>query len=104
MESEQKSENFELLDKTKSDEIKTSNRLNGGQVLHQQDKENEAPNKENAENNIRRHDEPSELSFEICKKKFCCCFIEIDDFINIFMNCCVFSSRKPRRKGEKTID
>lgn len=68
MESEGKIENFEVLEKTQeSDEIKKSNQANGGQIIHQEDKENEAPNTEDKENNLRRHDEPSELSFEICK-------------------------------------
>lgn len=66
MESERKIENFEVLEKTKNDEIKTENQSNGGQMIHQNDKENANPNKETTENNIRRHDEPSELSFEIC--------------------------------------
>lgn len=70
MESERKIENHEVFDKTKSDEIITSNLSNGGNMNHQEDKENEAPNKENINNVIRRHDEPSELSFEICKKIF----------------------------------
>lgn len=74
MESERKIENHEVFDKTKSDEIITSNlsngAWNGGNMNHQEDKENEAPNKENINNVIRRHDEPSELSFEICKKIF----------------------------------
>ena len=70
MESERKIENFEVFEKIQesqeSDEIKKSNQQNGGQI-HHLDKENEAANNENKENNIRRHDEPSELSFEICK-------------------------------------
>lgn len=70
MESERNIENYEVFDKTESDEIKASNQLNGGPVILNQDKENETPNKENIENNIRRHDEPSELSFEVCKKNF----------------------------------
>lgn len=66
MESERKFENYEVLsDLTKNDEMKTSTQLNGGQTVH--DKENANPNIESTENNIRRHDEPSELSFEICK-------------------------------------
>lgn len=69
MESDRKVENFEVVAKMKSDEIKPSNQTNGGQVIHQIDKENDNPNKENSEQNIRRHDEPSELSFEICKRK-----------------------------------
>lgn len=64
MDCERKIENSEFLDKTKSDDIKNSHQLNGGQMNHQNDKENTNPNKENAENIIRRHDEPSELSFE----------------------------------------
>lgn len=79
MESERKIDNLEDFEKTKSEETKKPNQLNGGQMNHHTDKENENPNTENKENNIRRHDEPSELSFEICKhimKIFCCCFIE----------------------------
>lgn len=68
MESERKIENFDEFDKTKSDEIKKTNQLNGGQMSHHSDKENGNPNIENTENNIRRNDEPSELSFEICKQ------------------------------------
>lgn len=75
MESEQKAENYENFVKTKNDEIEKCNQSNGEQVTHQQDKEIREINKENVVNNIRRHDEPSELSFEICKKTFCCCFI-----------------------------
>lgn len=67
MESERMIENYEELDRTKSDEIKTTNHTNGGQMIHSIDKENANPNNESTENNIRRHDEPSELSFEICK-------------------------------------
>jgi hypothetical protein len=66
MESERKIEDYDVLEKTKSDEIKTSNQSNGGQIIHQNGKENVNPNKENIESKIRRHDEPSELSFEIC--------------------------------------
>jgi hypothetical protein len=68
MECERKVENFEDFVKTKSDEIKNTNHSNGGQSLHQNGKENANPNKENKTNNVRRHDEPSELSFEICMK------------------------------------
>lgn len=67
MESDREVENFEDFIKIKSDEIKPSNQTNGGQKIHQNDKENDNPNKENTEQIIRRHDEPSELSFEICK-------------------------------------
>lgn len=77
MESERKVENFEILEEIKNDEIKPSNQSNGGQMIHRNDKENDNPNKDNTEQIIRRHDEPSELSFEICKSniKKCCCFI-----------------------------
>lgn len=68
MESERKIENYEVFDKTISDEISTSNQLNGGQTIHPPDKENANPNMDNTENNIRRHDEPSELSFEPSKR------------------------------------
>lgn len=68
MESEGKIDKFEDFTKTESDEIKKPNQLNGGQMNHRTDKENENPNTENKENNIRRHDEPSELSFEICTR------------------------------------
>lgn len=64
MESERKIEDYEVFDKTKSDETKTTNQTSDSSVIHQNGKENVNPNKENTENNIRRHDEPSELSFE----------------------------------------
>lgn len=68
MESDRKIENFETQENF---EIKNpnqaKNQANGGQLTHQLNKENDEPNKENKENNIRRHDEPSKLSFEICK-------------------------------------
>lgn len=76
MESERKMENHEDLCKIKNDETKTPYHTNGGQMTHPPDKENANPNKENSENNIRRHDEPSELSFEIGEwKVFCCCSV-----------------------------
>lgn len=62
--------------KSFNDEIITKNQQTEGQMNHYEngddeikDKENLNPNKEeNASNNIqRRHDEPSELSFEICE-------------------------------------
>lgn len=64
MDSERKIENFEDLSKTKSDETSSSNHSNGGHSVHKAEKENADPNKDKPENNIRRHDEPSELSFE----------------------------------------
>lgn len=67
MESERIIEDYEELERTKSDEINTTNHTNGGQMIHPIGKENANPNNESTENNIRRHDEPSELSFEICK-------------------------------------
>lgn len=70
MESERMIENYEELGRTKSDEIKTTNHTNGGQMIHPIDKENANPNKESTENNIRRHDEPSELSFEIGRSSY----------------------------------
>lgn len=66
MESERKIENYEVLPASKNDEIQTSNHTNGGQMIHQNDKENANPNTDKTENNVRRHDEPSELSFETC--------------------------------------
>lgn len=63
MESDRKVENFADSKDTKSDENKLSN---GVKSIHKNDKENANPNKDNVEGNIRRHDEPSELSFEIC--------------------------------------
>lgn len=112
MESEHKVENFDEFsdefEKTKSDEIKQPNQLNGGQMNHQSNKENGNPNVENKENVVRRHDEPSELSFEICKRseKVLLLFRWIDEFINIFITValCMLSSRKPRRKDEKETD
>lgn len=107
MESDRKIESCELKGKIKSDEIKNSEQVNGGQMIHENGKENVNPNKDNTEHNIRRHDEPSELSFETGKraiKKYCCCFSSIDDFINIFVVICVCSTRKPGRKSQKTID
>lgn len=68
MESDRKIENFEVLSETKSDETPSSNQTaNGGHSVHKAEKENADPNKDKTENNIRRHDEPSELSFEICE-------------------------------------
>lgn len=67
MECERKVENFEEFALTKNDEIKNKNHSNGGDLIHKNDKENANPNKENTTKNVRRHDEPSELSFEICK-------------------------------------
>lgn len=101
MESEQKTENFEVFEKTpENDEIKKSNESNGGQIIHHVDKENEAPNKEAKENNIRRHDEPSELSFEICKQNSLLLFYWIDDFINIFtfVTCSVPENQEEKAK------
>lgn len=66
MESERKIEDYDVLIKTKSDEIKSTILSNGAPIIHQNGKENANPNMENTENNIRRHDEPSALSFEIC--------------------------------------
>lgn len=66
MESERKIADYDVLVKTKSDEIKSTIQSNGEQVIHQNGKENINPNMENTEINIRRHDEPSALSFEIC--------------------------------------
>lgn len=67
MDSERKIEDQEVLRKTKSDECKTSNHTNGGQIINTADKENASPNKEDIQSTVRRHDEPSELSFEICE-------------------------------------
>jgi hypothetical protein len=67
MESERKIENHEFSENSQSDNTKATNLTNGGQMTHNGDKENENPNLEKAENKIRRHDEPSELSFEICE-------------------------------------
>lgn len=84
MEIEQKIENPEVFEKTQEiDEIKKFGEKNGGQIICQSQKENEAPNKEN--NIRRRHDEPSELSFEICKEKTFVVVIWIDDFISILI-------------------
>jgi hypothetical protein len=66
MESERKVENFQLSENSESD-TKATNLTNGGQMTHNENKENANPNEESAETKIRRHDEPSELSFEICK-------------------------------------
>lgn len=64
MESERTIENHnELKMKTKS-EFKT----NGITNANHSGKENSNPNLENKEESVRRHDEPSELSFEICKE------------------------------------
>lgn len=83
MECERKIENHEDFLKTKSDDIKNTNHSNGGQKLLENGKENANPNKDNATNNVRRHDEPSELSFEKGKVEsvFLLLFISIDDFI-----------------------
>lgn len=101
MESERKIEDFEVLSKTKSDEIPSSNQSNGGHNAHKAEKENADPNKDSTENNIRRHDEPSELSFEICECCLCCCDL-IDDFINIFIR--AFRVQFPKTKKRKPSD
>lgn len=65
MECEVERKDCENLDKNKnfSDEKMVENHIN-----NVQNKENSNPNMENGVNNEpqRRHDEPSELSFEIC--------------------------------------
>lgn len=68
MEDEIEQQTCESNEKITNDE----NQQFEGQMNHIQhnDKENSNPNKENSKsNNIqqRRHDEPSELSFEICE-------------------------------------
>lgn len=102
MESERKMENHEDLCNIKNDEIKTPYHTNGGQMIHPPDKANANPNKENSENNIRRHDEPSELSFEIGEwKTFCCCSLG-SMISSIFLSLRCFSARKSRREGQAT--
>lgn len=72
MESERKIEDYEISSPAKGDDLKPSN---GVAVISkeacEQAKENVNPNKDNGEvKATRRADEPSELSFEICKSRF----------------------------------
>lgn len=65
MESEREIENHDLLVSQSS--TTKMNGVNGGHLIQNTDKENANPNNGNSSQTVRRHDEPSELSFEICK-------------------------------------
>jgi hypothetical protein len=73
MEDEIEQRSCESLEKNSNDETPNEKQQIEGQMNHNQhsDKENSDPNREDSKlSNIqqqRRHDEPSELSFEICK-------------------------------------
>lgn len=72
MEEEIKQKTCENHEKILNGETSNENQQLEGQMNHNQhnDKENSDPNEvKSSSNNIqqRRHDEPSELSFEICK-------------------------------------
>lgn len=65
MESERNIENHEEL--VTQSPMESKMKTNGGHTVQQpNDKENANPNN-NSNGSVRRHDEPSELSFEICK-------------------------------------
>lgn len=85
----------------------TSNNVEGQQVNHTHDKENNDPNKENENAQVignveRRHDEPTKLLFDKCKFLDVCLFTRINNYTNdITLIFYLYSSRKCRRKSQK---